>query len=552
MRSLSLFFSSSPDRSPSAKRAGRLAFFLCLTTIVAVWLTFFAGPGEFSSFDNKALLLTALFYISLFIILSLVFSSVFCFLLLVAPTALLSFASRKKELLTGEPLIFGDITHLHNISVALRYAKLSGAGLAVLVVFFLLVGYVAFNARISRRKLMRAPVGLLLMASAVAGGIGLFGQYGAQLGVQYLSWDWPTNGRQNGLLVHLAQTSVRPAPGHLTDAQKAQFAAYEESATVQPGKAPPLFIEVLCESCWYDSALFRDNFAPLVNLDAVEMRGISPIFGGGTVNASFEMLTGLPTHNAAVAGILYQEYRDFFADHTSSLPSHLARNGLETLSAHNFQRQFWFRNVVEPKLGFATFYGIEDMNPPESPDGDFPRDNILFDFTLGKLDGSSRPQFVQLATVHNHGPYVSEEDDGGRAHYLRKIDATVEDIAGFVTAVRKRYPQAVVLVYGDHKPALEALVDVHGDDKHSIGDVPVLLFDPDKERAQTVRQALSDKPFYCYAPVIADLYYGMKLPVSRFTDDVCRTYSADRYDDLSRSVPGWIYSAALFDGGTRQ
>jgi len=552
MRSLSLFFPSSPDRSHSAKRARRRAFFLCLTTIVVLWLAFFVGPGGFSSFDNKALLLTALFYISLFIILSLVFSSVSCFLLLVAPTALLSFASRKKELLTGEPLIFGDLTHLHNISIALRYAKPSWGGLAVLAVFFLLVACVVFNARISRKKLICAPIALLVAASAAAGGIGLFGQCGARLGVQYLSWDWPTNGRQNGLLVHLAQTSVRPAPGRLTEAQKAQFAAFEESATVEPGKAPPLFIEVLCESCWYNGALFRDNFTPLVNLGAVEMRGISPIFGGGTVNASFEMLTGLPTHNAAVAGILYQEYRDFFADHTSSLPSHLARNDIETLSAHNFQRQFWFRNVVEPKLGFATFYGIEDMNPPESPDGDFPRDNILFDFALGKLDGSSRPQFVQLATVHNHGPYVSENDDGGRAHYLRKIDATVSDIAAFVTAVRKRYPQAVVLVYGDHKPALEALGDFRGSDKHSTGDVPVLLFDPDEERAQTVRGTLIDKPFYCYAPGIADLYFGMKLPVSRFTDDICRAYSPERYDDLSQSVPGWVYSAALFDGGVRQ
>ncbi len=529
-----------------------MAFFICLTTIVTLWLVFFAGPSGFSSFDNKALLLTGVFYISLFFILSSAFSFVSCFLLLIAPTALISFASRKKELLTGEPLIFGDITHLHNISIALRYAKPSWGGLAVLVVFFMLVAYVAFNARVSRKKLMRAPIALLLAVSAAAGGIGLFGQYGARLGVQYVSWDWPTNGRQNGLLLHLAQTSVRPAPGHLTEAQKVQFAAYEEHATAQLGKAPPLFIQVLCESCWYNGVLFRDNFEPLVNLDAVEMRGISPIFGGGTVNASFEMLTGLPTHNPAVAGILYQEYRDFFAERTSSLPSHLARNGVETLSAHNFQRQFWFRNVVEPKLGFAAFYGIEDMSLPEKPEDYFPRDNILFDFTLGKLDGSSRPQFVQLATVHNHGPYVSEGEDGGRAHYMGKIDATVEDIAGFVATVRKRYPRAVVLVYGDHKPALEALGDFRGSDKHSIGDVPVLLFDPDKERAQTVRQTLNDKPFYCYAPSIADLYYGMKLPVSRFTDDVCRTYSADRYDDLSQSVPGWIYSAALFDSGVRQ
>src|SRR5690606_5826598 len=97
------------------------------------------------------------------------------------------------------------------------------------------------------------------------------------------------------------------------------------SSQIHPAaNSPRKFIVILCESCWNDDRLFREEFKPLLDLDPVEMRGVSPVFGAGTPNATLELLSGLPTNNPAVAGVVYQEYRDYFGAHTATLPSYLA------------------------------------------------------------------------------------------------------------------------------------------------------------------------------------------------------------------------------------
>src|SRR5690606_25003910 len=123
---------------------------------------------------------------------------------------------------------------------------------------------------------------------------------------------------------------------------------------------------------------------PLLDLDPVEMRGVSPVFGAGTPNATLELLSGLPTNNPAVAGVVYQEYRDYFGAHTATLPSYLAGSGYQTVSVHNFMGQFWFRKRVEPKLGFGAFYGSEELLPGVVLTS-YPHDEVLFDWTSNWL-----------------------------------------------------------------------------------------------------------------------------------------------------------------------
>lgn len=56
---------------------------------------------------------------------------------------------------------------------------------------------------------------------------------------------------------------------------------------------PKYFIYILCESCWNDKWHFKELFNPLIDEGATSLRTISPVFGGGTPNAEFEMYTGL-------------------------------------------------------------------------------------------------------------------------------------------------------------------------------------------------------------------------------------------------------------------
>lgn len=368
-----------------------------------------------------------------------------------------------------------------------------------------------------------------------------------KLGLSYYDWDWHHNAVENGLLIHLLYTSNRPSPVKMTDEQKEEFNNLINNTQIK-SQSTKLFISILCEACWYDDKLFKDTFQPLMEMGGLEVRGISPIIGGGTPNSSIEMLTGLPIVNPALSGVVYQEYRDFIRDKTSTLPSHLQDNGFRTFSAHNFARRFWFRSTVEPRLGFQDFYGIEDMNPKEKSDDYYPRDTILFNFALQEISKeSNKPLFVNLATVYTHSPFIERDGDGGSAHYKEKITTSIADMATFISAVKEINPDAVFLIYGDHKPRLQVLDDYKYADKHKRGDMPVILIDPDSDRAKRFTSKVNGKPFYCYATATAKTYYEMELPISKYTDNICQSYSQEHYDYLSKSLPAWIYSAVLFN-----
>ncbi|MBR7654813.1 sulfatase-like hydrolase/transferase [Brucella oryzae] len=365
-----------------------------------------------------------------------------------------------------------------------------------------------------------------------------------RFGIPYYSWNWPYNYRSNGLLVHLVQTGNRPLPKKISNNNRSEFEQLYERA-VPAADSPSVFITILCESCWYDDGLLADEFNPLKKLATVELRGVSPVFGGGTPNASFEIISGLPSHNPAVAGIIYQEYRDFFAKRTSTLPSHLKANAFKTESLHNYLQSFWFRDQVEPKMGFSVFHGIEQMLPNE-PTG-YPRDSILYEHALSRLESAhGQKMFMHLATMYTHGPYTGDDADTPLGIYRNKLRVSIADMASFIRSVQRIYPEAVVLIYGDHKPALPETQPGPSDDRQRIGDVPVLLVDPNKDRASELQSRVNGKPFYCFTTAIAEFYYKMNLPISKYTNSICANYVGSNYMQAAASVPGWLYTTAMF------
>lgn len=465
--------------------------------------------------------------------------------------SILRYGSDIKQYNTAEPLIYGDLFQYNHISIALKYVPYPILWTVIAVSMSIIVLAVcravhSFHALSGRRYW--PLVKLLTLALAIS-----LGRYLAIPpptfvnfpGIQYYGWNWPANVAVNGLVLHLIQTSDRPAPEELSPDNRAEFAI--ASSQIDPAAGSPRrFMMILCESCWNNDRLFRDEFKPLLDLKPVEMRGVSPVFGAGTPNATLELLSGLPTNNPAVAGIIYQEYRDYFGYRTATLPSYLAESGYQTVSAHDFMGQFWFRRLVEPKLGFEEFYGSEEMLPGETLTS-YPHDKVLFDWTSNWLhERRDVPVFLHLATVHTHGPY-EDVGDGGTHDYSTRLRDTISSMARFVDETMLEFPDAVILVYGDHKPALGMLEKYRDAGEGVAGDTPILVFDADRARARKLKSRADGKPFFCYGGEISKIYFSIILPESRYTNSICSNYSADKYDVLSSSVPSWVYSAALFD-----
>ncbi|MDM8344524.1 LTA synthase family protein [Pseudochrobactrum sp. sp1633] len=483
-------------------------------------------------------------WVAIYSLLSIVITPIPSFLILSGSIYAIYKTSKLKLIATGEPLILGDISHINHISIAAKYAPKFFI-ILILISLISLFFYMIFRMlKMSNLKRLLAVVcvsSLILSYQVISQLVSYYQQNGS---LKYYAAVWQHNANANGLLLHLIQTGQRPIPDKPTKAQAELFNQLAEKPSINA--ATNTFIAILCESCWHDDQLFSDEFDPLTKEGMIGMRGISPIFGGGTVNSSFEILTGLPTLNGSVGGIIYQEYRDLLRKNTVTLPSILAENDIHTESLHNHDGSFWFRNRVEPRLGFNQFFGLEDMPPPMNYPNGFPRDKVLFDFALDRIVASNNKNiFLHLATVHGHGPYDEVNGDNGHGSYISKMKATVEDLVEFIQKIKRIKPDTVILVYGDHKPALPSLSPFLNESSHIRGDVPIWVLDSNQNRVSALKHSIDGKPFYCFPSAISKIYYNFDYAVSNFTSDACTQYEPEQYLDLSASIPGWVYTAAL-------
>lgn len=490
--------------------------------------------------------------------------------------------NKTKTSLTGLPMSWNDIASGQNFKVAIEYVSvLQWVGLSICIVSILIGVSLFFNY--FRRQEER--VGVLYLLTLVLVGAVSFYPYLPQLehfdkraetlfsraGVVYASWDWSRNVQRNGLLLHLIQTSQRTVPLPAT-AEQINLLEVNENTDYGSGPARPKDVFfVLCEACWNDANNFKSQFEPLQKLKVVEMRAVSPVYGGGTPNSTFEMLTGLPAHGA-LNGVIFQEYGQIMAEHATTIASALKKNGYETYALHNFTKGFWERSIVYPKFGFSKFVSIEDMQ--YSGPMYFPRDKVLFEQTLSLLrEEINKPHFFNLETVFTHGPWA-EQNDFGQKNYASRLGVTISDLAIFLDQVRQISPDALVVVYGDHKPALtrffyaqgvlgnESIIRIgSGDydivqalepDWNRLGDVPFLAFrfrdgvsKPDE--LAPLKETVNHMPFYCISAAIDKLFLKSGDPVMKYVSQTSCQNQKIPYMQRAKSVPSWLYSIALFN-----
>ena len=299
-----------------------------------------------------------------------------------------------------------------------------------------------------------------------------------------------------------------------------------------------------------------------------EFRAISPAYGGGTVNAAFEMLTGLPSRGV-LSGIVYQEYKTHMSPQAWAWPRQLHQQGYKSVAMHNHARTFWQRHVVNPKLGFDAFLGREDLQI-EDP-AYFADDRYLFDAAWQMLKSHpEQPMFMHLTTVYTHGPYKAENDHGERDYALR-LTHTLQQTAAFVHKVTQRYPDTLILLVGDHKPALTRYLyangvltpqqfEVTGDTDDSfvfdlehlqeevVGDVPGYIYHRDAQQVQNYLRRIQGLPMFCMTQIADELFVRSGLPAFEYArqQGLCDGDPRLSYQDTVALYPSWLYQQSLF------
>lgn len=202
---------------------------------------------------------------------------------------------------------------------------------------------------------------------------------------------------------------------------------------------------------------------------------LSSVYGGGTPNSEYEVLTGNTMMYLPKGIMAYQQY---IKHPTYSMVGVFQNMGYRTIAMHPFNSRGWMRTKVYPLLGFDEMY-FEDDFPQEDLIRFFVSDREMFETVLEKYrEGIQKEDHVFLfgVTMQNHGGYEFSAEENpdvvqryektvtvegntegqydDAEQYLSLIHETDSAVQYLLEELKKTDRHVVVLFYGDHYPGL--------------------------------------------------------------------------------------------------
>ncbi|MBM3117646.1 LTA synthase family protein [Jeongeupia naejangsanensis] len=445
----------------------------------------------------------------------------------------LTHANWAKESLTGETLVARDVLEVSQGASLSSYLGWEMAAFATLLVVALAIG-VWKRPRFSWWRLaaglvLPAMLGLRLADSGAAGKA-VNTVLSDVFNAHYLSYNFNENAKQNGIFAHLYFTAES-----IKLPQRGPHAFYDNPpAVLDPAPEPDVAL-ILCEACFTTTDdRFRTPIAELTKQGFAESNAISPVYGGGTSEAEFELLAGLSSQ--VLPGVDYQNFGPDYRDGAESLVSRFRGAGYHTAGIHNFYGSFWKRDTVYKHFGFDEQHFVETMAWHTRT---WPSDALLYQRALDVYAAQppKKKQFMFLVTVMTHGAYRSSDD--GETDYRTRLAAAVKEMRGFVAELEKRAKKRkrplTVIVVGDHKPSLTSVFyrkgvfdqsyfrttgATNGDFRFAFkltpaqyrvrGEVPVFIKSTGKGNADPAAMAarVAERPMFCLSSEVARLAGG--------------------------------------------
>ncbi len=203
---------------------------------------------------------------------------------------------------------------------------------------------------------------------------------------------------------------------------------------------------------------------------------ISPVFGGATAQAEFEVLCGVP----AFEKLSSVEFNVFTGSPVNCTPGILKRLGYRTVATNAYKPNFFNAQPAYQGIGFDEIYFPREFagsNPTYFQTGDTSGEDYLFD---GDLFGQNlafveqhlkehpgQPLMNYIMTIYGHTPHLLNEDKRPKIltvsspredqHLLLAANQfyyRTQAIANYVNKLRAIDPQSLIILVADHVPPL--------------------------------------------------------------------------------------------------
>lgn len=233
---------------------------------------------------------------------------------------------------------------------------------------------------------------------------------------------------------------------------------------------------VLLESIWDTSVLdglegTEDALDPRFRAlweRAGKPHGLSPVIGGATANAEFEVLCALPSPSNSIA------FLESMKNTAPCLPGLFQKLGYRTMASHPHRASNWGRDNAYARVGFEEFNPVEAFNLDDM-DGPFLADGSMFNQNLSMLATQSvRPTFNYVVSLSSHWAYARNTKrrpdkvafNGGDGlkllpNYLNASAYTTGAVMDWTEKVLAADPDALIVIFGDHAPVLDSQPDVY-------------------------------------------------------------------------------------------
>lgn len=319
--------------------------------------------------------------------------------------------------------------------------------------------------------------------------------FGVALGVHVDGWDTARSYERYRAItsfVAAAQDLEIPRPAGYSSAQAVadeQELADDHAASADPdaraaaqaqfAETRPSIVCVMNES-FSDMSLYDglgvgyEGPAYFNSIDDALVRGRLAVstYAGGTCNTEFEFLTG---NTLGYLGKGAYPYTLYDLSTTDNLASQLSSLGYDTCAIHPNLGTNWNREGIYAGFGFDEFLTIDRFeDAPQFHSG--VTDAATYEEVLGRLRGSSNPQFIFDVTMQNHSSYDQDNIDPGLLRgyepdylnesqaaelneYLACIDASDRDLEWFIGELRKLDRPVLLVFFGDHQASVSAAVN---------------------------------------------------------------------------------------------
>lgn len=192
-------------------------------------------------------------------------------------------------------------------------------------------------------------------------------------------------------------------------------------------------------------------------------------WGANTVRTEFSFLTGIDSTTLGVDR--FNPYRRLVNDSIPTIARVLKQRGYRTVCVHPYPASFYRRDVIFPLLGFDDFVDINQFQSPREQ-GTYISDADVTDKVIDLLaDQLTRPLFIFVITMENHGPLHLEKLTVNQAAQwlLKPPDSGCEDLSAYLRhianadtmmtrltyALSQGSRPGVMTWYGDHVPIME-------------------------------------------------------------------------------------------------